>query len=117
MAQELSELVELINNQKTLHVEAIFVHAWGDLHNESIEFISHLKKTTGAKYIVLNGEKEYEREAEGFEYWKKELIKRGLNEQEIIATKKSGNTHQEAEEFAKIATEMKIKRAIVYSVP
>ncbi len=97
--------------------EVIFVHAWVDLHERSLAHVVNLKKQSGARYIVLNGAEEYEKEGPGFSYWKKQLIALGVSDSEIIATLPAKNTGEEAHFFLKFLVEHNLTRAYVYTVP
>jgi hypothetical protein len=98
--------------------DAVFVHGWGDLHDEMIGLTAKIFKESGAKLILLNGASEYELGSPGFKYWKQELTRKfGIPVELISETKPAENTLIEALALAEFVRKQKISRLIVLSVP
>ncbi len=114
---ELTNKVFNASNGKDISAEAIFVHGWGDLHKEVIEFVSDLYKKSGAKFIVLNGEKEYEIGSPGLDYWTGKLVERRIPKSSVHSVLPAKHTFQEAEGFMNFAKGKSIKSGILVSVP
>ncbi|MEK7092384.1 MAG: hypothetical protein AAB907_02055 [Patescibacteria group bacterium] len=110
-------LANRVFGQEIVPVEAIFVHGFEDLHDEMIDFVADVYKKSGAKYVVLNGEKEFEFEAPGFAYWKEKLSERGVLENLISGVTPAHQTREEAIGFMNFAKENNIKKGIVISAP
>jgi len=111
------ELTNLVMKPKKVKAEAIFVHGWGDLHQELLKFTIEIFNKSGAKYIVLNGAPEYEFGSPGFDWWQKELIKMGISKDKIVSIGPARHTNAEAHGFMNFAQDKKLKSAIVISVP
>jgi len=111
------EIANRVFGQKVVPAEAIFVHGFEDLHDEMIDFVAEAYKKSGAKHLVLNGEKEFEFGAPGFEYWKAKLVERGVSELNISGVTPARHTREEALGYMNFARENNIKRGIVISAP
>ena len=57
--QAWTHLASLVFSSWPKKVDAIFCHAWGDLHDKMIDFVGRSFRTTKANAVVLNGLKEY----------------------------------------------------------
>src|SRR3989344_4994569 len=112
------ELANRIFAFPVLTAEALFVHGWGDLHEEILELIGKTYTRIKPRVIVLNGEEEYEFGAPGFSYWQKCLVEKyNIDKQTIRKFLPGKHTLNEAKGFLKIAEEEKINSAILISVP
>ena len=114
------ELVNRIffNPPQGVLADVVFVHGWGDLHDEMIELAAGVFRQSGAKYILLNGATEYEVSLPGFSYWKEWLTaKYGISAELILETKPASNTQIEAQELRAFLTEKNLSSAVILSVP
>ena len=115
-----SHLVDRILDycSKKVMADAIFVHGWGDLHDEMIELTARVYTESKAKFILLNGAKEYEIGAPGFEYWKEGLIKKHqIPPESVTGIGPASNTLIEAKGLKQFTEEKKISSIIIISVP
>ena len=95
------QLTDLIFDQKIVPAEAVLVHGFDDLRDEMIDFVADLYKNSGARFVVLNGESEYELGSPGFNYWKKKLVEHGIPESSISGITPARQTHEEAVEIGR----------------
>ncbi|MDZ4243808.1 MAG: hypothetical protein U1C57_01750 [Candidatus Doudnabacteria bacterium] len=103
---------------KKVIADAIFVHGWGDLHDEMIELTARVYKESGAKFILLNGAKEYEIGAPGFEYWKESLVKKHrIPPESVTGIESASNTLIEAQRLKHFIEEKRISSISIISVP
>jgi len=112
-----ASLIKEIWKERLRTADAIFVHAWADLHEKSILHVAELKRASKSRYIVLNGASEYEKMGPGFDYWKKKLMTLGIKEHEIVSTSPAMNTQEEARALLNFLKRKKLTNAYVYSVP
>jgi hypothetical protein len=114
------ELANKCFDQSPISVDALFVHGWGDLHDEIIAHTAKLYKEAGAKLIILNGEDVYDHvpDSPGYQYWFDALTKKyGVPAHAITHFKPGRQTREEGEGFMKIAQEKSLKSAAIISVP
>jgi len=111
------EITNKVFDQDIVFAEAVFVHGFEDLHDEMIDFITEVYKKSGAKYIVLNGEKEFEFGAPGFTYWTEKLSKKGVPKSSISGVTPARQSREEALGYMSFAKANNIKKGIVISSP
>jgi hypothetical protein len=111
------EITNKIFDQEVVKAEAVFVHGWGDLHEKMIEFTAEVYKNSGAKYLVINGEKEYEVGAPGVDFWTQRLVELGVPKESTFSFVPMRQTREEAIAFTNFAKEKNIKKAILISTP
>ena len=113
-----TEITNKVFNQKPVKVDAVFVHGWGDLTDEMIDYAAKIFKKSKASAIVLNGAKEYELGKTGLNYWKKKLkTKYKVPPKKIFNIGEAINTYDEAVGFIGFAGKNKLKSAAIVSVP
>ena len=115
-----SHLVDRILDycSKKVMADAIFVHGWGDLDYEMIELTARVYTESKARFILLNGAKEYEIGAPGFEYWKEGLIKKHqIPPESVTGIEPASNTLIEAQRLKQFIEEKRISSIIIISVP
>ncbi|MDO8183830.1 MAG: hypothetical protein Q7T49_02500 [bacterium] len=116
--QDWLKLANAVFSAKLAPTEALLVHGWGDLHDQTIDFVGNLYQQFKPKLIALNGAPEYELGTPGVDYWRERLITKWQVPAEIIkATSPAPHTLAEAEGFITLAVEAGVKTATVISVP
>ena len=112
------ELANRVFAFPVIPAEALFVHGWGDLHEEILHLVGQTCVRTKPRIIILNGEEAYEAGSQGFSYWQKFLVQKYKIDKQIIRKFLPGkHTLDEAKGFLKIAEEEKLNSAILISVP
>lgn len=111
------KITDIIFDQQIMPVEAVFLHGYLDLMEETKDFVTDVYKKSGAKYLVLNGEGEVEFGPFGFDYLKKEFIKHGVEDQNIFGVTPGRNTKDETMGFMKFAKDKNVKNGMVISAP
>lgn len=111
------EITNKIFDQEVVGAEAVFLHGYLDLREETLNFVTATYKKSGAKYLVLNGAGENEFGPYGFIFMKGEFVKRAIPEENIFGIPPAYNTREEALGYMNFAKEKSIKRGIVISAP
>ncbi|MEK7067220.1 MAG: ElyC/SanA/YdcF family protein [Patescibacteria group bacterium] len=100
-------------------IDAVFVHAWGDLRYQLIQHVAKVFRLAhGARCIVLNGLPEYETGLAGYQFWKRAFMTQYLiPETHIRATRFARHTHEEALEFIDIARKEGFRSVAIVTLP
>ncbi|TSC67214.1 MAG: hypothetical protein G01um101472_484 [Parcubacteria group bacterium Gr01-1014_72] len=112
-----SKLFNEVYRDDVVPADALFVHGWGDLHEQLAPFVANFFKTSGARYLFLNGEESYSPGFPGARWFVEELVRGGVPHNAIVPVLPGKHTLHEAEGFIGAAVERDVKSAVVISVP
>ena len=108
----------LVLQHRNPRAEAIFVHAWGDLHDELITLTGKCYHSSRQRMLILNAHEHYEIGGLGIGYWRSALMERsGIPAGAIRTIPPADHTGAEAEALMEYAKQGKLASIIVISHP
>lgn len=108
----------VLTREDIIPADAFFVHASGDLYDETLELIAKLYNVIRPRGIFLNGLGQYATDFPGIEYWRNILVEKyHISLPVIRVIQPAIHTLAEANEFIRVAEAEKITTALVISVP
>src|SRR3989344_3086670 len=108
----------LVLQPRQAKAEAVFVHGWGDLHDELIAQAAECYRQYQASMLIINGYKQYEVGGPGVGYWRDALVNRhGIPPDVIKMIPPSPHTGAEAEALMELVKKENLKSLVIVTHP
>lgn len=108
----------LVLQPRQAKAEAVFIHGWGDLHDELIALGADCYHQYQAKLVILNGHEQYEINGPGVSAWRTALVDRhGIPANAITAIPPADQTGAEAIALMALVKNENLKSVVIVSHP